>query len=267
MPLRDGLRGAERRADEALQRPRCLGVMTALGQVPALGQQKRGLGRLGRIETSGWGFRYDVYGGAIPFDIDEPYPAYAPGLAEESALVTNMLGARLVLVTSVEGLTVGAKFYVGQEVGEDDEANAGETRQPFSNVTFGVDVQYEGYGVTLRTEYLHHRDEEEYRSHSLFAEVAYRFTEHWQVGARFDLFAASFLELDTSAAPSLLDHKEAAVTVNYWFSASLVFKLQYSFISGNRFAHPEGDQLVDAIASNALPLTTHYGSLGLSFGF
>ncbi|MCI5164429.1 MAG: hypothetical protein D3917_20940 [Candidatus Electrothrix sp. AX5] len=96
----------------------------------------------------------------------------------------------------------------------------------------------------LRSEYLlTHQDDPRYQANKVYAEAAYRFTEHWQAAVRYehntvdDFPDQGFLyEFD-----SLREHKELVLGLNYWFTPRLAVKGSYHMVQGNRFTGPADD--------------------------
>ncbi len=54
------------------------------------------------------------------------------------------------------------------------------------------------------------------------------------------------LAVPEPAVPSLLDHKEVALGLNYWWTPNFVFKLSFHHVDGNRFAGPDPLELAQA---------------------
>ena len=70
--------------------------------------------------------------------------------------------------------------------------------------------------------------------------------------------------IDPSVAPSLAEHKEWAIGLNYWFNYNFVIKLSYHKVDGNIFAVPE---TVTEIVQDGFEEETHLFVLGTQFSF
>jgi hypothetical protein len=68
-------------------------------------------------------------------------------------------------------------------------------------------------------------------------------------------------------APTLLEHEEFAVGLNYWWSPSFVFKLSYHHVDGNRIAGPEADELAEVAEAGLLESRTDLVLFGVQFTF
>jgi hypothetical protein len=162
-----------------------------------------------------------------------------------------MLGGRITVETTIEGLSLGVSGYSGKEEGARHSA-------------YGLFGQYLAEPWTVRSEYVGHTEDVGTRTTALYLEVARRFGDHWQGAARYDWS-------DTKApgvalAPSLGRHKDAAVGLNYWFQAGFVIKVSYHRVDGNRFARPEDVDLAEAVRSG-LKTRTDLVVVGAQFSF
>ena len=155
------------------------------------------------------------------------------------------------------GVRLGVSAYTGQ----DEDAEPDDAR----HTSAGAHVEYVTQSWSVRSEYSHVRDRQETSTDAFYLEAARRLGDAWQIAARYDRFAARMNEVDTDAAPSLLEHREVTLGLNYWFHPDLVAKLALSDIEGHRFARPE--DLADAVADGALPQRIRHLSLGVQFAF
>jgi hypothetical protein len=62
-------------------------------------------------------------------------------------------------------------------------------------------------------------------------------------------------------------HREWAGGLNYWFSPSLVFKLSYHAVNGNRLAVPDEDELGPLFEPERLRTRTSLVLVGTQFSF
>jgi hypothetical protein len=88
-------------------------------------------------------------------------------------------------------------------------------------------------------------------------------TERVQAGVRAEIFNGQLLGYAGSRA--LLEHREIASTLNYWFAPGFVLKLSGHLIDGNRFAHPVA--VDDAILAGTLARRTFAVIFGTQFSF
>ena len=150
-------------------------------------------------------------------------------------------------------------------------ANRGISRKEgdAQHATYGGNAEYVAGKWHLRTELYRHTEEDEFAVNTFYGEAAYRLTSRWQVGARYDWADMSITEedVDTDEAPSLLEHREAAFTLNYWLHTDLVIKSSLHFTDGNLFAGPSPSELEDAIEDDELEESTVLFVIGAQFSF
>lgn len=235
-----------------------------------------GVGLAGtRVSPSGWGLQYDLYLGEIRGELlvpgfttgnpDQRLTAFVPG----TFVVTDVVGGRVRVSTPLEGLTVGASAYLGEEffrgLAPDPEG--------FDRDTWDLHLEYLGPRLWIRSEAATMENDQDISRDSFYAEVAYKFDQHWQLAARFDDFSTELGFLgDLSGAPSFLrqalEHQELAVGLNYWFSTNLVVKLSLHEVEGNRYALPTAPELLGrALATDDLEPDTRLVAFGAQFSF
>ena len=74
---------------------------------------------------------------------------------------------------------------------------------------------------------------------------------------------------------TILYHQDVGFSLNYWWNRDLVVKLAYHYVHGNRFAHPNNQDMYSAVTSSIAALdftahfqqSTHYAALVTSFSF
>jgi hypothetical protein len=231
------------------------------GETEMTGSGVEGAGISGLLfSQGGWEATYDLYGGSLKLrvqDVIDPVinPAgLRPGGTEE--VVTNeakyIVGGRIVLGTPVEGLEARLSAY-GSAVKHPDNRR----------FVIGPSLQYTDERFSARAEYFFYYEENDDRIHAAYVEVAYFLTKKVQVGARLEGYHLHALQAAVSS--SLFDHKEVAVTVNYWFDPGLVVKLSLHAVDGNRFAQPA--TLDDALLNGTLRTSTLATILGMQFSF
>lgn len=243
------------------------------GEFVAEGYQ--GVGFTGTVRLSDrWDLQYDVYGGVIRLASTEaanPLLSFhsegglgaGEGLEESEAEEepVELVGGRLIFGTPVSGLSFGLSSYHGdpKEEGAEHVSTLG---------VYGAHLQYLQAGWEIRSEWAH-RDggDEDVEVDSYYLELAYWLNAHWQLAARYDYASWSLTEgrEDVLLAPSLLDHRDIALGVNYWLSPGFVLKLSAHQVDGNLYAVPglEGD--LDDLGE--LDPETELIELGLQFSF
>jgi|GEM_PF-876989 len=232
-----------------------------------------GVGLTGNYDLgAGWGLQYDLYGGEIEGDFDIPgllttvedfylEPDVALGFT-----VKDTIGGRLIFSTPIEGLSIGASAYRGdEEVGLDIVSK--ETRE-----TWVGHAEYLSDRWTARAEWGRLTHKPNFEEEGGYLELAYKLTEHWELAGRYDKWDLTFPGTDFSTLPGilpqLLKHKEVAFGINYWFTPSFVVRLDFHKVDGNRFAFVDTpDQVLEALTTNTLDDTTQLVVLGAQFSF
>lgn len=230
------------------------------GPVGLVGESYKGVGLTGSFALKGgWELRYDVYGGGQ--ELEEYLAPEAVTSGEEFTdpvrieQTRDMIGGRLVAATPVTGLEFGASAYTGIEIGSG------------RRTAFGLQAEYLAGGWSLRTEFVRETVKDDLEANGFYFEAAYRLDSHWQVAAQYDHFTSTVLPVPSPPAPSLLDHKELAVSLNYWWSRDFVFKLSYHHVNGNRLAGPDPQELAQVVAAGTLKEKTNLVLFGAQFSF
>jgi hypothetical protein len=225
-----------------------------------VGESYKGVGLTGSLALKGgWGLTYDLFGGGQ--ELDEYLPPEAVILGEEFTesieleRTRNMLGGHVVVETPVMGLRFGASAYTGDEVGS------------LRRTGLGAQVEYLAGPWSVRSEYTRESVKDDLEANAFYAEVAYRIDPHWQVAGQYGRLTSDVLPVPEPAAPSLLDHEEIALGLNYWFNPHFVFKLSYHHVEGNRFAGPHPQELAEVAASGTLKEKTKLVLFGAQFSF
>lgn len=157
---------------------------------------------------------------------DEP-----PGEGEGKAVsYRDVIGARLVVETPVEGLSFGVSTYRGED---EDEGLTVEARAGQLHYAHGAwDVRAELIDQHLFSGAV---DQEGH-----YLEVARRLGAHWQLAARHEV-----LEITTAggelAGDPRLEHEDQAFGVSYWVSPNLVFRASLHRVEGLRFVEDEDE--------------------------
>ena len=164
-------------------------------------------------------------------------------------------------------LHFGFSVYTGEPDGH-GHADVGLSTEWGDHISYGAQFEYQLHPWTVRAEIARH-DDPEIIQDSAYAEVAYYFTEHWQLAGRVETVDTDYVDADLLpvSSLSLLDHDEIVVGLNYWFSDNFVFKLSYHDLDGNLFLFPEGDALFDVIAEDQLDQSNRLINFGMQFSF
>ncbi|MBI2838255.1 MAG: hypothetical protein HYX75_08080 [Acidobacteria bacterium] len=226
----------------------------------------QGLGITGsRYLQGGWGLMYDLYSGEVhiqemdPFDfMDEVDPGIGPPTMQEEN-VKDAVGGRVRAMTPIDGLRFGFDLYTGK-IGRPD----GETTR---DASYGASAEYLAGRWTLRSEYRHKVERDVLAADAFYAELARKLTDHWQTAVRFDWSDTSPTGTNMSLDRSLLRHKELGIGVNYWFGTSMVMKLSYHYVRGNRFALPASGDSTSGTDTAPMKKVSNLFVLGTAFSF
>ncbi len=230
------------------------------GPIGLVAESFKGVGISGTwISRRGWSLDYDGFVGGIEPEARE-LPTVSPDDAPEdteavSTKVNDVIGARITASSPVDGL----KFLVSAYAG--DKMAAG--RQTAS----AVGAEYLANGWSARCEYARLDVHETRRVSAGYIEVARMLSDHWQVAVLYDKLHESQSEVGVALSPELLQHKERALSLNYWFSPGLVLKLAWHLVDGNRIAAPLGEAPLDAPESDPLSSRTRLLQFGAQFSF
>jgi len=221
---------------------------------------------------AGWGLQYDLYGGEIEGDFQVPgllttvedlflEPDVALGFT-----VKDTLGGRIIFSTPIDGLSVGASAYRGDEsVGLDIVGDATRT-------TYLGHVEYLTDRWTARAEWGRLEHDVDFEEEGGYLELAYMLTDHWQLAGRYDDWDLTFPNTNLAnlpgIVPQLMKHQETAFGVNYWFNPSFVVRLDVHQVDGNRFAFVDTpEQVLEALTTDSLDDQTQLIVLGAQFSF
>jgi predicted porin len=208
-----------------------------------------------------WTISYDVYGGGVDqeeFVLPESFLRGARARVStefELESTRDVVGAHVVLETPVRGLRVGGSAYTGTEIGSARRA------------VFGLQAEYLHGPWSLRSEYAHETVTGDVVVTGGYVEAAYHFNDRWQAAAQYGRLTTDLPGTNTSVAPSLLDHTEVAMGLNYWFSPQFVLKVSYHHVEGNRLAAPEPENLAAQVSSGTLQTRTQLLRFGAQFSF
>ena len=224
------------------------------------GEAYKGLGLTGTFDLKhGWSLDYDVYGGGQ--DLTEYVAPESVTLGEpftdgfEFERTRNLIGARLVVDPPVIGLRIGGSVHTGHEIGQSRRTGV------------GLQGEYRRDRWSARSEYAREAVRNDSTVTGFYGELAYRFGPHWQVAGQYDHLTTHLDAAPTPPVPSLLRHEEVAAGLNYWWHVNFVFKLSYHHVSGNRFAGPVAEDLLNAVTSGTLKEKTNLVLFGTQFTF
>ncbi len=223
-----------------------------------------GVGASGTLFShGGWEGSYDLYGGGASFTVEVPFEQAQESLPEEEGpdQVDRLLGGRLVVQTPVDGLSLGLSGYGGKL----EDADPPRDRWG-DDSSYGAYAEFDRTPWLARSEIARHR-EDLFDTNAGYVELARRFGPHWQAAVRFDRVRATFVTNLPDEFDSLLRHDEASFGVSYWYNENLVFRGSYHRVDGNLFAHPTGQELIDAAAAGTLDDRTDLVLLGVQFSF
>ena len=246
------------------------------GPAGFLAENYTGVGILGSFEKdSGWSISYDLYAGAMTLELERAFaeaiegPGAHEGQEEEGEAehLENILGTKLVFSTPVDGLSFGFSFFAGEPEGEE----AGPDHPTFGDhISYTLQAEHLAGPWSIRSEWGRHQGR-----HGLkldidifYLELGYRLSSKWQLAGRYESAEVELKEVELDpVARSLLDHDELALGVNYWFGPNFVLKLSFHSVDGNLFAHPESDELFEALAAGGLEESTDLVLFGAQFSF
>jgi hypothetical protein len=211
----------------------------------------------------GWEIMYDLCGGQITllpkrylnlkrFEFDFVTP-----------IAHDAIGGRLTVHTPLDGFNLRFSSYTG-----DLELEAGEINLSDRYTGIGLSAEYLSNPWWIRSEYMTLRDSSEIGLDVVYCEVAYRFTEHWQAAARYEVVDLELPAVEAVYPKSFIEHQELALGLNYWLNPNLVFKFSYHFVEGNRYANPETpEDFVASFQQGRFDERTHLIIIGTQFSF
>lgn len=237
------------------------------GPTAFTGEAFKGVGLGGTRELGAWALDYDVYGGATETADDEVGVSYfengpdtvgtrAAEEADAIEVTNDVYGGRVVLHTPIDGFAFGVGAYAGKIAEE-----------PLHRANYGVHASYITDRVSVRLEGVQENESTGEVSRGGYGEAAFMVTPHWQLATTYGAFRMNLKDIDISSAPSLMEHRDGAVGLNFWMSPSFVFKLSYHDVRGSHFARPAPEELARAIADGTLKERTRMVAFGTQFSF
>ncbi len=205
------------------------------GPAGIVAESYRGAGLTGLLfMEKSWNIEYDAYGGEIELVAGDTHGVELPygetNSADQVEHVRDFIGGRLTFITPVNGLNFGLSAYSG---GVESDSTA--------HFVLGAHVEYLSDKWSLHGEFARHAERNKQKTGAFYIEAAYTCAEKFQTACRFEWLKTEHIEQASMIGSSLLEHREYAIGINYWFDQRFVVKLSFHRISGNRFARPEID--------------------------
>ncbi len=232
-----------------------------------------GIGLTGRYDLgNNWGIQYDLYGGQIEGEFETPgLLSSVPEFFADPAItfsyeVNDTIGGRVNVSTPVEGLTVGASAFSGEDT------PGLEILDQVRRDVYAGHVEYLSDALWVRGEWGHLKNGNNFEVDGGYLEVAWKFRKNWQIATRWDEASVTLPGFDFEEVPGifpqLLDHRDLGVGLNYWFRPDLVVRASYHQVKGNRYAFPETtEEVLTALATNELDDTSNLLIVGAQFSF
>lgn len=254
-------------------RPFFLLPQSIYGPQAVIAEFYNGVGITGQHHSPGqFGIQYDLYVGQLKGEFRVPSLLAADpsqqlnGFVDAKFDTRDMIGAKLDLLTPVDGLKFGISAYNGEQVLSAVQGGG----VPTDIDTWGLHAEYLSERWTVRSEFAHQEREDAFETNGGYAEAGLRFHEHWEVAARYEDWDFDLL-LPIPFPPVVSQterHEEFALGLNHWFNANFVLKLSYHDITGNRFAFPDDPaEIEQALLFGILDDSTELVVVGAHFSF
>jgi len=235
------------------------------GPIGITGENYQGIGITGALSgRSGWSYGYDLYAGGLNLEEFVPPEAFLRGQSVASSSTDNqeesvrdLLGGRFTVRSPLDHLEFGASAYSGK---------LNESGSPRHSVG-AASVSYLDDRWSIRTEYAYERSSRDLTVRGFYVEPAFRITQHWQVAGQYNNLQSSLSGVTNPSEPSFLNHREAALGLNYWLSPKLVLKTSLHQVDGNRFAGPAPETFAQLVAAGQLQHKTALFMFGVNFSF
>lgn len=232
------------------------------GAVGFQGLSYKGVGITGSKSFGDWTLGYDLYGGGtdmIEFSATEQFLHGEAPMSDESQVERErtryIVGGRLNVQTPFEPLRFGVSAYQGFEVGSE-----------WRYVIAGH-AEYAGEILSARAEFAHETVLKDLDQNAAYLEVAARVGQYLQFAAQGNWLHVDYPGVEHPIAPTMKDHLEAALGVNFWITPSLVVKASVHRIWGNRLAAPSPADFGSLVATGGLHGTTNLLLVGTQFSF
>lgn len=222
-----------------------------------------------------WSVEWDLYAGEFDGEIRVPGPIssnpadFFLSEAVSAFEVKDVIGGRLNVLPPVEGLSFGISAYAGTQT---IESIASTTDQDYD--VWGAHLEFLRGPWSFRTEFSHFELDSgrAFEADGFYSELAYRVDDHWQVGLRYDWWEGEAPSLAGVPLPpfagQFFENTDLGLALNYWFSESLVIRLNAHRVDGNRFAFPlDSADIQQVFATGMLEDETWLFVLGTQFSF
>jgi hypothetical protein len=232
------------------------------GPTAAVAEAYRGIGLTGYLDLpAGVSMDYDVYGGGLnrkenEFTLDmyralQGRKSFDDVGNEVGTEVTDQMYGGRFMFNVLQGVRTGVSGYHSVT----GEASAGRGWVS----TVGYAAEFARGRTALRSEVFRQWENDHDRENGWYYEGSYRLFGGWQLAGRFDRSSVHLknprptsssdlaVDIRPPVGQSLLEHRELAGGVNYFFSPNFVMKASVHHTQGNHFAQPTGDgSLIDA---------------------
>jgi hypothetical protein len=231
-----------------------------------------GVGLTGQLRAGSWEFQYDAYAGQIDGDYAMTLPSStvpdpnASPWRDTGFNYNDVIGGRLQVTTPVNGLVFGASGYSAT-----DNFTTSTSSRKIDRTVYLGSAEYAHGPLTLRAEVGKGVSEKTHEHAGKYVEASYRIGQKWQVAGRWealDVEVPAYAAAFAGPMATVLEHKERAIGVNYWFNPNFVVRTEYHTVDGNRFAHAATNrEFYSQLASGKLVDTTNVIVLGAQFSF
>lgn len=246
------------------------------GPTGAVGKNYNGIGLRGAKFGDAWVAEYDVFAGQIEANsalagalLGDPEVIFEREVLGNS-LAEDAFGVRLNLRAPIEGLSFGFSAITGEQ-GTDEIIESIVPIRGKSRQNLAAHLQFDKKPVLVRAEYsiwsVGSLDVEGY-----YLEASYRFNERWELAARMDwseIDLGAFQASSPDAFGRALRHSDdLGIGINLWLAPSLVLRLNYHQVEGNRFAFPDDPQsILEALSTRQIENDTEMVLFGAQFHF
>lgn len=233
----------------------------------------QGAGLTGRVDLQGGAaFEYDLVAGHLELEERSAFGLVQPGIALESERGVRAIVGRVAALPT-ERVRVMLSGWVGQPLPEAEEEVAaaelpaveGEAAEEevAALAVVGAAAEWTPGDFALRAEYFRRFEGEARTDDAAYLEASWHATDQLELVARGELSLTRLQEVEEDEP--LLQHKEGAVGVAWWFDPSFVVKASYHLVDGNRFAF--ADDAAERREDDALDARTQLFVLGTQFSF
>lgn len=230
-----------------------------------------GVGLNGTIFFGQWASGISAYAGGGAYEYESMRLRYIPGITGDHwrLPVRKLTGGRVSIRPPVSGLSFGVSGHRARvnlcTAGMPANACTGEVWEH----QWGAQAEYLTDRLWLRSEYAWLKAGELATNKGYYVEGAYFLTRQLQAATQFNAMKDDVPETQFSVPmPKDIDrHRELAYGLNYWLAAGVVLKTSIHEVTGNRFAVPNQQALLQGLVTGQLPRHTRLLQAGLQFSF